>query len=142
MNWRCVECGRPAEADTDVCECGSDRFERATFRATKRCTECGELAAGRDISCRNCGFTSFDPLEDSSANAASSYHEWRCKSCGKESPRHTPPCDRCGGMDFERVHVGEVDVDEYVERTPWLTKRTVAVLALLVGVVIVVGLLL
>lgn len=142
MNWRCVDCGRPSDTGGGTCECGSERFERATFQATKRCTECGELAAGRDISCPNCGFTSFEPLQDEEPRPDPSYHEWRCESCGKEYPKHTPPCDRCGGMEFERVHVGEVDVDEYVERVPWLTKRTIAVLALLVAAIVVLGLLL
>lgn len=45
-------------------------------------------------------------------------------------------------MEFERVHVGEVDVDEYVERASWLTKRTAAVLALLITAIVVLGLLL
>lgn len=139
MTWRCAVCGRPHESDSGTCQCGSEQFERAAVRVTKRCTECGEPAAGRDTYCLNCGFTSFEPIQDGEAMPDPSYHEWRCEACGKEYPRYAPPCDRCGGMSFEQVHVSDVDVEEFVEREPWLTPWTVVLLVLLVVVFVLVG---
>jgi predicted nucleic acid-binding Zn-ribbon protein len=31
--------------------------------------------------------------------------EWRCTNCGTAHARKNPPCNECGGMDFERVVV-------------------------------------
>jgi ribosomal protein L32 len=31
--------------------------------------------------------------------------EWRCTNCGTAHPRKNPPCNECGGMDFEQVVV-------------------------------------
>lgn len=140
MNWQCVECGRPHADDRGTCECGSERYERATFKAAKRCTECGEPAPGRDTYCRNCGFTSFEPIGDDEPMPDPDYEEWRCTNCGKEYPKHTPPCDRCGSMDFEKARVTDVDVADYVgnDAEPWLSKWTVvAVAAIVAGLVLV-----
>lgn len=139
MNWRCVVCGRPHETGTGTCQCGSGQFERAVVRVTKRCTECGELAPDRDTYCQNCGFTSFEPLQESDERPDPSYYEWRCESCGKEYPRHTPPCDRCGGMSFRQVHVSDVAVEEFVDRNPLITARTVALVAALLVLFVVIG---
>ncbi|MFC7177031.1 hypothetical protein [Halosegnis marinus] len=42
------------------------------------------------------------------------YTEYRCTNCGRTTPKNTPPCDRCGGYDFERVEVRASDFDDEI----------------------------
>ncbi len=39
------------------------------------------------------------------------YTEWRCTNCGNAAPKNSPPCRRCGGMQFEQAEVRASDFD-------------------------------
>jgi hypothetical protein len=67
------------------------------------------------------------------------YSEWRCTNCGHGVPKKNPPCNRCGNMQFEEVHVRDSDFDEEVRgvsNVQLLKENAATVLA---SVVIVVG---
>lgn len=49
--------------------------------------------------------------EDGREDVEFGYTEWRCTNCGNGAPKRNPPCDRCGGLEFERVEVRESDFD-------------------------------
>ena len=55
-----------------------------------------------------------DGTDDRPAEAEMGYTEYRCTNCGRTTPKNTPPCDRCGGYDFERVEVTASDFDDEV----------------------------
>lgn len=42
------------------------------------------------------------------------YTAWQCTNCGHEVPKNTPPCNRCGNMEFEQVEVTERDFEEEI----------------------------
>lgn len=68
------------------------------------------------------------------------YDEWRCPNCGHGHPKNTPPCDSCGHMELERVHVSATDFDDELRGAGWLElvrENALLVLAtvLVVGVV-------
>lgn len=56
-----------------------------------------------------------DGTDDRPAEAEMGYTEYRCANCGRTTPKNTPPCDRCGGYDFERVEVRASDFDDEVK---------------------------
>jgi hypothetical protein len=55
-----------------------------------------------------------DGADDRPPEAEMGYTEYRCRNCGRTTPKNTPPCDRCGGYDFERVEVTASDFDDEV----------------------------
>jgi len=55
-----------------------------------------------------------DGQDDRPPEAEIGYTEYRCTNCGRTTPKNTPPCDRCGGYDFERVEVTASDFDDEV----------------------------
>lgn len=56
-----------------------------------------------------------DGPDDRPDEAEMGYTEYRCANCGRTTPKNTPPCDRCGGYDFERVEVKASDFDDEVQ---------------------------
>ncbi|MFB6118756.1 hypothetical protein [Halosegnis sp.] len=40
------------------------------------------------------------------------YTEYQCRNCGHATPKNTPPCDRCGGYNFEPVEVRASDFED------------------------------
>lgn len=161
MEWRCANCGRPQPTEDPPCEgCGHDEFEPAVVRLRWECTACGTRNAERDSPCRDCGLSEYVEVEpddaaageppaagaagapDEDAADAPAYTEWQCTECGTGHPRNTPPCRRCGNMQFERVAVESGDVSDYVPTTGWLDveRRYLAGIFLVVAVVALAGL--
>jgi hypothetical protein len=74
--------------------------------------------------------------------AERAYTEWRCTNCGNSVPKHNPPCNRCGNMEFEQVRVSEHDFDEEIRgpsnlellRDNWATVGASVVIVLVVVV--------
>lgn len=53
-------------------------------------------------------------MSESSDEVEFGYTAWRCTNCGHEVPKNSPPCDRCGNMEFEAVEVHEGDFDDEI----------------------------
>lgn len=53
-------------------------------------------------------------MSESSDDVEFGYTAWRCTNCGHEVPKNSPPCDRCGNMEFEDVEVREGDFDDEI----------------------------
>lgn len=69
------------------------------------------------------------------------YTAWRCANCGHEVPKNSPPCDRCGNMEFERVEVREGDFDEEIRgpSTRQLLREHALTVGAAVGILLVVA---
>lgn len=53
--------------------------------------------------------------EDADGADALGGFEWACEHCGERTPKHSPPCSNCGGMQFEKVewsHSAEIEKAE------------------------------
>lgn len=51
--------------------------------------------------------------------------EWRCENCGARTPKHNPPCSRCGNMQFEQVPLDQQADYEAAESLVPTSRRAV-----------------
>jgi rRNA maturation endonuclease Nob1 len=164
MEWRCEWCGKPHEEDDPPCDnCGHGSFERAVVRRTDLaeggdpdtmtvwvCTACGREHPKNSPPCSRCNNATLEREEKrvdesnlterpgsagSGTVSAEKTTVWVCASCGREHPKHAPPCSRCGHATLERetrrVDEAELTVPGYRDLlTPRYLVALVAVLAL------------
>ena len=132
MEWRCEWCGKPHEENDPPCDnCGHGSFERAVVRRTDLaggdpdtmtvwvCTACGREHPKHSPPCSRCNNGTLEQQEKrvdesnltdgpnstdtgSSDISAEETTVWVCTACGREHPKHAPPCSRCGNADLER----------------------------------------
>jgi len=132
MEWRCEWCGKPHEEDDPPCDsCGHGSFERAVVRRTDLsggdpdtmtvwvCTACGREHPKHSPPCSRCNNGTLEQREkrvdesnltdgpnstDTGGGDISTDETtvWVCTACGREHPKHAPPCSRCGNADLER----------------------------------------
>ena len=131
MEWRCEWCGKPHEADDPPCDsCGHGSFERAVVQQTDLggggdpdtmtvwvCTACGREHPKHSPPCSRCNNATLEReqkrvdesnLTDRPGSAgadgvsAERTTVWVCTECGREHPKHAPPCSRCGHSTLDR----------------------------------------
>jgi ribosomal protein L40E len=132
MEWRCEWCGKPHAEDDPPCDnCGHGSFERAVVRRTDLaggdpdtmtvwvCTACGREHPKHSPPCSRCNNGTLEQREKrvdesnltdgpnstdtgSGDIGAEETTVWVCTACGREHPKHAPPCSRCGNADLER----------------------------------------
>lgn len=140
MEWRCMNCGTAHPRKNPPChECGGMDFERVVVRLEWECDSCGEPVESPNEPCPNCGGTEFDRLRDPDAepdplddevrvnhSTESQTQEfadnivWECSHCGKRHMRNSPPCNRCGNVQLEKVPVDtdpESDIKDETQRS-------------------------
>jgi ribosomal protein L40E len=164
MEWRCEWCGKPHEENDPPCDnCGHGSFEKAVVRRTDLsegsdeastvvwvCTECGREHTKHSPPCSRCNNATLERQEKTlsdeeltagpnsaqrATHSADTTRVWVCTECGREHPRHSPPCSRCGSPDLEEqtkeVGADELDSPSYVDLlTPRYALALVGVLAL------------
>lgn len=106
-------------------------FERVVVRLEWECDACGEPVESPHEPCPNCGEQEFsrlrdpdvepDPLDDEVHVSSSTESQeladnivWECSHCGKRHMRNSPPCNRCGNAQLEKVPV-DVDAEPALE---------------------------
>jgi len=112
-----------------------------------RCEVCGASYDREPETCDNCGHDGFlevpDEAEATAAEADVTTTVWVCPSCGREHPKNSPPCSRCGAskLEMEEKRVADYDVGAATSYRDLVTPRyAVAVLAALaVGLLFVAG---
>lgn len=84
------------------------------------CPHCGEETLGDGDYCSHCGeklvaptgsggssFSDGSPpvevKDDTDEIGETADVSWRCVDCGREHVRNNPPCNNCGGMDFQTI---------------------------------------
>jgi hypothetical protein len=131
MEWRCEWCGKPHEENDPPCDnCGHGSFERAVVRQTDLseggdpdtmtvwvCTACGREHPKHSPPCSRCNNATLEREEkrvdesnlterpgsaDTGAVSAEQTTLWVCTECGREHPKHSPPCSQCGNATLER----------------------------------------
>jgi hypothetical protein len=164
MEWRCEWCGKPHDENDPPCDnCGHGSFEQAVVRRTDLsegseeastvvwvCTECGREHTKHSPPCSRCNNATLEREEkiltddDLTAgpnsvqqpkHSADATTVWVCTECGREHPRHSPPCSRCGHPTLEEqtkgVGAGELSTPSYLDLlTPRYALALVGVLAL------------
>jgi len=171
MEWRCEWCGKPHESDDPPCDnCGHGKFEKAVVRqgpsSTESqnsttvwvCTDCGREHPKNSPPCSRCTNAKLErkkkvvtdadltarPGDDNFGTTPSdqTMTVWSCADCGREHPKNSPPCSRCGGMKLEKetktVEAGGLGSTGYLDvLTPAYAVALGAVL--LLGVAFVLG---
>lgn len=164
MEWRCEWCGKPHEENDPPCDnCGHGSFEKAIVRQVAGdttdadsmtvwvCTECGREHPKNSPPCSQCNNATLERetvridesnLTDAPGTASSvdgvtaeTTTVWVCEECGREHPKHSPPCSRCGSTALSReekqVSDAELAVPSYFDLvTPKYAAALVGVLLL------------
>lgn len=95
-------------------------FEQIVVRLEWECTDCGEPIESPHEPCPHCGGTEFNRLSDPEAGPEPLADEvrlrsssksqqlvdnfvWECPHCEKRHMRNSPPCNRCGNAQLEKV---------------------------------------
>jgi len=120
--WVCTECGREHTRNSPPCS----RCNNATLQREEKILGDDDLTAGPNA-------TATESTAGTSGAEATTV--WVCTECGREHPKHSPPCSRCGAPDLERetkrVGAGELASPSYVDLlTPRYALALVGVLAL------------
>ena len=149
MEWRCEWCGKPHAEEEPPCDnCGHGSFERAVVRRTDLgdegdpdtttvwvCTACGREHTKHSPPCSRCTNADLERQQkrvdesnltdrpDSGGGVGTVEAEettvWVCAACGREHPKHAPPCSRCGHTTLARERKGvaenEITVPTYRE---------------------------
>lgn len=139
MEWRCEWCGKPHDENDPPCDnCGHGTFEKAVVRGPPStsgpdstvvwvCTACGREHTKNSPPCSRCNNATLERqrkeiteenLTDGPGDAqphpavgAETTTVWVCTDCGREHPKHSPPCSRCGSADLDRREKG-IGTDE------------------------------
>jgi rubrerythrin len=99
--WVCTECGRGHTKNSPPCSrCGNPDLERE-----QRQVDESNLTDGPDSASGPTGDSAND------ATGPESTTVWVCTECGREHPKNSPPCSRCGAATLEREQKC-VDADE------------------------------
>ena len=84
--WVCTSCGREHTKHSPPCSrCGNATLERTRKRVDESNLTDGPLSS--------------DEYETVSSDSTTM---WVCTECGREHPKHSPPCSRCGNATLER----------------------------------------
>ncbi len=168
MEWRCDWCGKPHEEDDPPCDnCGHGSFERAVVPRPDLaadvsnpdtttvwvCTNCGREHPKHSPPCSRCNnaqlerqekridesnLTAMPGKDEYETVSAESTTVWVCTECGREHPKHSPPCSRCGNAQLEpetkRVDDAELAVPSYLDL---LTPKYLAALGVTTLLVVV-----
>lgn len=169
MDWRCTNCGTTHPRNNPPChECGGMEYDQMVVRLEWECDSCGEPTDSPHEPCPNCGGEEFSCISDTNSgpaplddevrvkpDAASEQDQqlhdnivWECTDCGKQHMRNSPPCNRCGGTQLEKIPFEETITDPprkqnpltaFFDRTSSALSLTGLALAVLGGVVIMYG---
>lgn len=164
MEWRCEWCGKPHEENDPPCDnCGHGKYEKAIVQQAAGdesdpdsmtvwvCTECGRNHQKNSPPCSRCNNATLEretvTIDESNLTerpgdytgnnraALETTTVWVCTECGREHPKHSPPCSRCGNQTLEQeekaVADAELAVPSYFDLlTPQYAVALVVVLAL------------
>ena len=157
MEWRCEWCGKPHEEDDPPCDnCGHGSFEQAVVPRPDLaasnpetttvwvCTNCGREHPKHSPPCSRCNnaklerqekridesnLTAMPGKDEYETVSAESTTVWVCAACGREHPKKSPPCSRCGHVILEpetkRVDDTELAAPSYLDL---LTPKYIAAL--------------
>jgi hypothetical protein len=168
MEWRCEWCGKPHEENDPPCDnCGHGSFEKAVVRGPAAesgpdstvvwaCTECGREHTKNSPPCSRCNNATLerqrkeiteenltevpgDARPDPAVGAETTV-VWVCTECGREHPKHSPPCSRCGAPDLEREEKGigtdELSAPSYFDLVTPQYAAVLGVVLLIAGVAV------